>query len=39
MKNLKRKKKKTPNKNLVELKQFWGNFDTKQYYRYLLAIQ
>ena len=34
-----RRKKNTPSKNLVELKQYWGNFNTKQYYRYLQAIQ
>jgi hypothetical protein len=33
------KKKQSPNKNLVELKQFWGNFNTKLYYNYLLSIQ
>lgn len=32
-------KKKCANKNLVELKQFWGSFNTKQYYKYLLATQ
>jgi len=30
---------KMPNKNLAELKQFWGHFNTSHYYRYLLAIQ
>lgn len=39
MKNLKNKNRKYPIKNLVELKQFWGNFDTAHYYKYLLAIQ
>jgi len=38
MKNLMRKRK-SPNKNLAELKQFWGHFNTAHYYRYLLAIQ
>ena len=33
------KKRKQANKNLAELKQYWGNFNTKQYYRYLFAIQ
>lgn len=33
------KRNQTPNKNLVELKQFWGSFNTKLYYKYLLAIQ
>lgn len=38
MKKLKNKRK-LANKNLAELKQFWGKFDTALYYKYLMAIQ
>tara|TARA_R110002167_G_scaffold49784_1_gene145689 strand:- start:424 stop:525 length:102 start_codon:yes stop_codon:yes gene_type:complete len=27
------------NKNLKALKSYWGKFNTKQYYKYLIAIQ